>query len=195
MPPKGPKRLADNFVVKTAIHAAGIKDDDWIQKVFEVDKEHLILIISLVVNKGNIDIRSIKKARTELPSFSAAKWTDFAARAGLPENPSYFKLDDYETPVHQLPPSFHESVFENSWRTQDVYQEAVDQTREESRVRILDPVRTVKDTEVHAFLDSVYFGSIILFASWLSFTAESLTSQKRLCRVHHSQQVGRLNTK
>jgi hypothetical protein len=134
MPPKGPKRLADNSDVETAIHAAGIKDDDWIQKLLEVDKEHLILIIGLIVNKGNIDNSRIKKARIELPSFSAAKWTDFAARAGLPESPQYLELDDYETPVYQLPPSFHESVFENSWRTQDVYQEAAAQTREESRL-------------------------------------------------------------
>jgi hypothetical protein len=133
------KRPVDDSDVETAIQSTGIKDDDWIQKLLEVDKEELILIVSLIVNKSNIDNRSIKRARIELPSFSTAKWTDFAARAGLPENPSCLEPDDYETPVYQLPPSFHESVLENSWRTQDVYQEAVEQTREETR--ILDPVR------------------------------------------------------
>jgi hypothetical protein len=134
-----PKRRADDPDVETAIQSTGVKDDDWLQKLLEVDKDELILIVSLIVNKSNIDNRSIKRARIELPSFSTAKWADFAARTGLPENPSYLQLEDYETPVYQLPPSFHESVFENSWRTQDVYQEVVEQTREETR--ILDPVR------------------------------------------------------
>jgi hypothetical protein len=129
------KRPADDADVETAIQAAGIKDDDWIDKLLEVDEEQLILIVCDIVN------RSIKKARTELPSSSAAKWTDFAARAGLPENPSYLPLGYFEAPVYQLPPSFHKAVFENSWRAQDVYQEAVELPSGESRVRILDPVR------------------------------------------------------
>jgi len=83
------------------------------QKLLEVDKEE----------------RSIEKARIErieLPSFSTAKCTDFAVRlgAGLPQNPS-----------------FHKAIFENSWRAQDVYQEVAEQASEESRFRILDPVR------------------------------------------------------
>ncbi|KAI0275567.1 hypothetical protein BGY98DRAFT_920455 [Russula aff. rugulosa BPL654] len=131
-----PKRPADDLDVATAIQAAGIKDDDWIQKLLEVDKEQLTLIASLIVNKSNIDNRTIKKTRTAL---SAAKWTDFAARAGLPEDPRYLKLGYFETPVYLLPPSFHKAVFESSWHAQDVYQEAVEQTREGSRLRILDP--------------------------------------------------------
>ena len=132
------KRPADDADVETAIQAAGITDNDWMQKLLKVDREQLILIVSQIVNKSNIDNKSIKKARTELPSFSTAKWIDFAARAGLPENASYLKLEHFDTPVYQLPPSFHKAVFENSWRAQDVYQEVVEQT---SRVRILDPVR------------------------------------------------------
>ena len=135
-----PKRPAEDANVETAIRAAGIKDDDWMQKLLEVDKEQLILIVSLIVNKSNIDNKSIKKARTELSSFSTAKWIDFAVRAGLPDNPSYLQLEYFDTPIYQLPPSFHKAVFENSWRSQDVYQEAVEQTREESRLRIMDPV-------------------------------------------------------
>ena len=132
-------RPSDDPDVKTAILSAGIIDNDWIQKLLKVNKEQLILIVSLIINKGNIDNRSIKKARTELPSFSTEKWTDFAARAGLPINPGYLRLEYFETPAYQLPPSFHKAVFENSWRTLDVYKEAVEQTQEESR--ILDPVR------------------------------------------------------
>jgi hypothetical protein len=128
--------------VETAIQAAGINDDDWLQKLLEVDNEQLILIISYLVNKSNIDNKSLKRVRIELPSFSTAKWAEFAARAGLPTNPRLLELKYFGTPVYQLPPSFHNAVFENSWRTQDVYQEPVEQTKEESRVRILDPVRT-----------------------------------------------------
>jgi hypothetical protein len=47
------KRPADDADVETAIQAAGIKDDDWIQKLLEVDKDQLILIISLIINKSN----------------------------------------------------------------------------------------------------------------------------------------------
>jgi hypothetical protein len=136
-----PERRADNSNVETAIQAAGINDNDWITKLLEVDKDQLILILSLIANKGNVDNRSIKKARIELPSFSTAKWIDFAVQAGLLEDPNYLQLEHFDTPVYQLPPSFHKAIFENSWRAQDVYQELVEQTREESRVRILDPVR------------------------------------------------------
>jgi hypothetical protein len=131
---------ANDANIETAIQAAGIKDDDWMQKLLEVDKEQLIQIVSQIVNKSSIDIKSIKKAQTKLPSFSVAKWIDFAARAGLPEDPSYLELEYFETPVFQLPPSFHKAVFKNAWCTQDVYQEVMAQTREESIVRILDPV-------------------------------------------------------
>ena len=134
-----PKRPAeDDANVETAIQAAGIKDNDWVQKLLEVDKEQLTLIVSLIANKSNIDNKSIKKARTELSSFSTTKWIDFAARAGLPDDPSYLGLEPFVTPVYQLPPSFHKAVFEN---TQDVYQEAVEQT---GGVRILDHVTILR---------------------------------------------------
>lgn len=127
----------DNADVETAIQSAGIKDDNWIQKLLEVDRDELIQIVSLIMNEGNIDNRSVKRVRTELESFSVAKWANFAVQAGLPESPSYLRPEYYGTPVYQLPPSFHKAVFENSWRVQDAYQEAVEQTGEESR--ILDP--------------------------------------------------------
>ncbi|KAI0288566.1 hypothetical protein BC826DRAFT_971488 [Russula brevipes] len=136
-----PKRPADDADadVETAIQATRINDDDWMNKLLEVDQEKLILIVSKIVNEGNIDNRSIKKARIELPSFSMTKWIDFAKRTGLSRNPTSLTLQHFSTPVYQLPPSFHKAIFESSWRTQDVYQEVAVQTREESAVRILDP--------------------------------------------------------
>src|SRR6266852_1481166 len=132
-----PKRPVDNVEVEEAMQAVGIEDNDWLQKLLAVEREQLVLIISCLVNEKSIDNRSIKRARTELPFFSTAKWINFAAKAKLPENPFYLQLTDFETPVYQLPPSFHKAIFENSWRAQDVYQEVVEQTREE--YRILDP--------------------------------------------------------
>ena len=136
-----PKRPLDDADVETAIQAVNIDDDDWMQKLLEVDKDPLVLIISQILNERNIQMQTIKKARIELPSFSSAKWADFAERAGLPRNPQNLRLEYFSTPVYQLPPSFHKAIFESSWRAQDVYQEVVEQTREESRVRTLDPVR------------------------------------------------------
>lgn len=133
-----PKRSADDADVETAIQATNIDDDDWMQKLLQVDEDPLILIISQILNKCNIEMKTIKKARIELPSFSLAKWADFAQQAGLPRNPDNLQLEHFSTPVYQLPPSFHKAIFESSWHAQDVYQEVV--TREESRVRTLDPV-------------------------------------------------------
>jgi hypothetical protein len=136
-----PKRPADDANLETAIQAAGISDDDWMKKLVEVDKEELLLIVSQIINQATLDNRSIKKARIELPSFSTAKWIDFAEKVGLPRNPDTLRLRYFSTPVYQLPPSFHKAIFENSWRAQDVYREVAVQKGEESRVRILDPVR------------------------------------------------------
>jgi hypothetical protein len=130
----------DGTYVETAVQDFDIKDDNWIQKLLEVDKDQLTLIIGHLANKGNIDNRSIKRARTQLPSFAAAKWADFAAEVGLPEIPRHLPLEYFQTPVYQLPPSFHKAAFESSWHTQDVYQEAGEQTTGESGIRILDPV-------------------------------------------------------
>jgi hypothetical protein len=85
--------LADNPDVETAIKATGIKDHNWMQKLLKVDKEQLILIISQIANKANIDNKSIKEARTELPSFSAVKWDNFAVGAGLSKDPRYLELE------------------------------------------------------------------------------------------------------
>jgi hypothetical protein len=93
------------------------------QKLLEADEDQLALIIGLLA-------KSVKGAQTPLPSFSKTGWADFAARVGLPKRSRELKLDSFQTPIYQLPPSFHKTVFEGSWHAQDVYQELVEQTRE-----------------------------------------------------------------
>ena len=72
--------------------------------------------------------------RISLPSFSTVKWDQFASSIGLPEDPEDVDLDNFFTPVYQLPPSFHTANFESAWRAQDVYQEKASQTREGARL-------------------------------------------------------------
>lgn len=62
--------------------------------------EQLIPNLSLIANKSDTDNRSIKKAQTKLPSFPKAKWADFTARAGLPEEPYSLRLKNIETTVY-----------------------------------------------------------------------------------------------
>ena len=62
------------------------------------------------------------------------KWDQFASSIGLPEDPEDVDLDNFFTPVYQLPPSFHTANFESAWRAQDVYQEKASQTREGARL-------------------------------------------------------------
>ena len=66
------KRPADDVDVESAVQAAGIKDGDWVQKLLDVEEKQLVLLISLLLDKGNIDNRSVKRART---SSSTAKWS------------------------------------------------------------------------------------------------------------------------
>jgi hypothetical protein len=106
----------------------------------QVNGNELAAVLAHVVNVANISTAAFKKTRIELPSFSVAKWSDFAQQFGLPQNLSKLKLEPFTTPRYRLPPSLHEVMFENAWRWQDVYREKIDHTREEARVRILDPV-------------------------------------------------------
>lgn len=89
-------------------------EEGWMQKLLEVDDEELALIIGDLANQSNLTNKSIKKARTTLPSFCTEKWADFARRVDLPTDPEYLGLEFFKTPVYQLPPSFHEAVVENS---------------------------------------------------------------------------------
>ena len=150
------KPQVDDIDVESAVQAAGIKDDDWVQKLLDVEEEQLILIICFLMNESNIDSKTIKSARAGLPSFSTTKWSDFAAQAGLPDDPSYLKLGYFKTPVYQLPPSFHNAIFEISWHAQDVNEVLAVQTCEESRVRILDSMILMYLQFLMQFILAVY---------------------------------------
>jgi hypothetical protein len=89
---------------------------------------------------ANLPTATFKKARVDLPSFSAVKWSDFAKQFDLPSKASQVVLASFNTSRYRLPPSLHKAMLENAWRWQDVYREKVDQEREEARVRLLEPV-------------------------------------------------------
>jgi hypothetical protein len=114
-------------------------DKGLIGGLLELNRDELALVLAHVTNKASIYCY-VQKARIELPSFYAAKWSDFAKQSGLLQDTSRLRLNSFTTPRYRLPPSFHEAMFENAWRWQDVYHEKVDYTREEARVRLLDPV-------------------------------------------------------
>ncbi len=82
----------------------------------------------------------IKAAKTDLSSFSTTKWVEFAKAFGLPKDPSNLRLKRFSTPGYRLPLSLQVSMFENAWRSQDVYGEKIIHTREAPVVKILEPV-------------------------------------------------------
>ncbi|KIM82590.1 hypothetical protein PILCRDRAFT_70552 [Piloderma croceum F 1598] len=102
----------------------------------QLDRHDLTAVLAHVANVANISTVAFKKTRIDL---CVAKWSDFAEQFGLPQNVLKLELEPFTTPRYRLPPSLHEAMFENAWRWQDVYRENVDHTREEVRVRILDP--------------------------------------------------------
>ena len=112
-------------------------DRGLIDGLLQFDHDELSTLIAHVANEAKITGATLKKARTDLPSFSATKWSDFAAQSGLSQNIEHVELETFTTTKHHLPPSLHEAMFEDVWRWQDVYREKVDQTR---GLRILDPV-------------------------------------------------------
>ncbi|KIM77307.1 hypothetical protein PILCRDRAFT_622488, partial [Piloderma croceum F 1598] len=115
-------------------------EEGWVTKLLDLPGDKLAKLLGSIANQGKIKTAAIKKARTSLPSFSGAKWTDIAGHFGLPnyalENN---RLEQFVTSVYNLPPSVHEIMFEAAWHTQDVYQERQEQRREAARVRIMDP--------------------------------------------------------
>ena len=111
-----------------------------LDKCLELDKEDLTVILAHIANQAGITMTLFKKARVELPSFSTVKWAKFAEQLGLPQNVEALELEPFVTPRYRLPRSLQEVMFENAWRSQDVYREKVDHTREEAKARILEPV-------------------------------------------------------
>ncbi|KAF8816310.1 hypothetical protein BYT27DRAFT_7277196 [Phlegmacium glaucopus] len=128
-------------VVTTAEELAASVDleEGWLAKFLELPEDDLAKLLSDIANHGNIKTAAITKARTSLPSFSGAKWTDFAEKFGLPNKLENTRFEQVTTPVYSLPPSLHEIMFEAAWHTQDVYQERRKQRREMAGVRIMDP--------------------------------------------------------
>jgi hypothetical protein len=106
----------------------------------ELTSDELAVLLADLANSANLPNATFKKARVDLPSFSAVKWSEFAKEYSLPDNASYLNLKSFKTPRYRLPPSLHQAMFENAWRWQDVYREKVEQEREEARVRLLEPV-------------------------------------------------------
>lgn len=104
--------------------------------------EQCTVLLGDLANKAHISGAAIKRARTGLPSFSTAKWAALAPGLGLNKKVEWLRLDEFAIPVYFLPPSFHESVFERAWRTQDVYQERYSQGIDAARIRMLEPVRS-----------------------------------------------------
>ena len=108
--------------------------------VLELTPDQLTALLADLANSANLSTAAFKKARVDLPSFSTVKWSQFAAELKLPRTPSLLRLVSFQTPRYRLPLSLHQVMFENAWRWQDVYREKVDQEREETRVRLLEPV-------------------------------------------------------
>jgi hypothetical protein len=131
-----PKRNNDEVDVKDLISS----NKELIDDLLQLDRDELVVVLAHIANEARISTNLLKTARIDLPSFSAAKWSDLAPQLGLPQNVSQVDLYTFQTPRYHLPLSLHEAMFENAWSWQDVCQEKIDQTRVEGSVRILDPV-------------------------------------------------------
>jgi len=107
--------------------------------LLELTPDELAALLADLANSANLPNATFKRARLDLPSFSAVKWSEFAEGYGLHEDASCLNFESFETPRYRLPPSLHQAMFENAWRWQDVYREKLD-LGEETRVRLLEPV-------------------------------------------------------
>jgi hypothetical protein len=134
-----PKRTNDDIDVDDLVEAINM-DRGLINGLLQFNRDELEALFAHIANEAKISTASFKKARINLPSFCDAKWSDLAPQFGLPSDIELLDLETFTTPKYYLPPSLHEAMFENAWRWQDVYHEKVDYTREEARVRLLDPV-------------------------------------------------------
>lgn len=77
--------------------------------LLNVPKDSLVRILGEIANKANIDSGSPMTTRT-------------------------LSLERFLTPSYPLPPSFHEAIFEYSWRAQDIYREKM--TRQRNNVEL-----------------------------------------------------------
>jgi len=98
-------------------------EEGWVTKLLSLPGDELTKLLGDIAHHGKIKTITIKKARTSLPLFSGAKWTDFSKNFGLPNKLENNWSEQVVTPVYSLPPSIHEIMFKAAWHTQDVYQE------------------------------------------------------------------------
>lgn len=118
-----------------------MKTDKGLRAAFaELTHDELAVVLGDLANSANLPNAAFKTARLDLPSFSTAKWSEFAEQYGLHNDVSYLNLESFKTARYRLPPSFHQALSGNAWRSQDVYREKIDQEREGARVRLLEPV-------------------------------------------------------
>jgi hypothetical protein len=143
-----PKRNQDDIDIESFIEAVPL-DNGLIDGLQQLHRDELAAVLAYVANVANISTAAFKKSRIGLPSFSEAKWSDFAKQFGLPQDVLKLKLEPFTTPRYRLPPSLHEAMFENAWRWQDIYREKVDHTMEEAKVRILDTVCQLNSRYMH----------------------------------------------
>ncbi|KAF9509088.1 hypothetical protein BS47DRAFT_1301961, partial [Hydnum rufescens UP504] len=101
--------------------------------------DELTALLADLANSANIPISALQKPTPNLPSFSAAKWSEVARGLGMQSVASRATLEHFQTPKYYLPLSLHEAMFENAWRWHDFYRERPEQTREAARVRLLEP--------------------------------------------------------
>ena len=134
---RGKKRKAHEAAIATSIQ--GVDLPPWIQQLL-VRGPDLAYVLAALATAGNISDSQIKKARKDLPSFSAAKWSEVAPQFGLSDYLTTVQFDSYPITPVLLPPSFHETIAEAAWRIQDVFQERFTQEREEVRIRPFDAV-------------------------------------------------------
>lgn len=134
-----PERRADD--VDDIIQSVPL-DDGWYQTLLSIDRAELAVLLGDLANRATISSADIRQARIGLPSFFTAKWAALGPTLGLNKNINNLSLDKFKPPLYCLPPSFYKTVCEMAWRTQDVYQEKLVQTRDTTRLRMLDSVRS-----------------------------------------------------
>lgn len=100
------------------------------------------LAILHLSQEARMTIADLQKLKASSPSFCAAKWETVAPALGLRADVDIAQLDPFTVPIAMLPPSFHRDLMKNALRWMDVYQEPPNHKREETRVRLLEGVRT-----------------------------------------------------
>jgi hypothetical protein len=104
------------------------------------DGNAVAVLMAQLGNYVGVTTVAFEKARESRVLFS--KWRDIAGQYNLPRGAfRRTALPVHHVPACVLPPSLHITLFEYSWRAADVYRDKELQTREASRVRVLEMVR------------------------------------------------------